>query len=429
MSRALLVITGDELLRGFVQDANSRTIANDLRKHGIDLNEVVFTSDSADAIENSIARGRAAHSPDIVVVTGGLGPTHDDRTSEVVARHIGVLLEVDARALQSIEDRVATLGRNREFDPAVFAAGNRKQAMLPQGAVWFTPIGTAPGYVVQSDETLFVVLPGPPAELRAAWKHVLQSKEFTRYSALYRDGGVRERETVLRIWGRPEAFAANVLEDLEHEDTDACRVTLCARDGELELSIRGSDAARVEHTSLALQNAFEEYLFAVNDERHVSAIVGELLTKHELQLAVAESCTGGLLGSIVTSQKGSSEYFIGGVISYSNSVKEAALGVSSADLAEHGAVSEPVAIQMAQGAQRRLGANVGIGITGVAGPGGGTQEKPVGTVCIAIAVDDDVNVRTWSFVGDRDMVRSRSCAVALHSLRKLLEHSNSVVRR
>lgn len=415
--RAQILVTGDELLRGFVQDANSGFLAAELRGLGIPLQRVQVVGDELDGIVDGLLRACEEHS-DLVIVTGGLGPTHDDRTTEAVSRVTGRPLELRSDALEVVESRVRAHGRMRTpEEEAVFAPGNRKQATLPAGAAMLEPLGTAPGYVVGSaDERVFVVLPGPPSELRHAWRGAVRTPLLR---------GVTERvaqlhERIVRIWGVPESHASQVLAATGHDDSERCRVTICARDGELEISVRGSDVARVDGLVDALRERFGAAAFAIDDERPVAALVGELLAKRDWMLAVAESCTGGLIGGELTAVAGSSGWFAGGVVSYADETKVALLGIPQDDLREHGAVSSVVAAGMAGGARRSLDCAVGLGVTGIAGPGGGTAEKPVGTVHVAVEAPDLARERVLRIPGDRETVRRRTVRAALHLVRELL---------
>lgn len=416
---ARLLLTGDELLRGFVQDANSGHVAARLRDLGIELDTIRIVGDDYAAIEGELRQARDIDGVDLVVVTGGLGPTHDDRTSEAVASALGVGLELREDALDVVEARVRAYGRMRtEEEIATFTPGNRKQATIPAGATWVDPLGTAPGYVVaDAGSRAVVVLPGPPVELRHAWSGIESTKEIA--ALLARVGERHER--LVRLWGVPESRGSQALVDLGHEDTAGRRVTICARDGELEVAVRGSDVAGVDALVDALRTSFDDAVFAVDDHRDVVELVAELLRAREWTLALAESCTGGLLGATITELAGSSAWFLGSAVTYANSAKVALVGVEQATLDEHGAVSEATAREMARGAREAFGSDVGIGITGIAGPGGGTAEKPVGTVHVAISTPTGDQHLPLRMPGNRAIVRRRSCAIALHALRRALE--------
>lgn len=417
--RALVVVTGDELLRGFIQDANSGFLARKLRELGVDLREIRFAPDGLAAIEQALRDGCELADAQLVVVTGGLGPTHDDRTSQAVANVTERPLELDVRALQLVESRARALGRMRDArDSAVFEPGNRKQATVPCGSIVLEPHGTAPAFVtIATDGTVFVVLPGPPGELRHGWRQAVASapvQELLRQVRI-------EHERTLRVFSVPESLAVRELEGEGHVDSDACRVTLCARDGELELSIRGNDVARIDGLVTRLRSAFGAQVFAVDDERSTPELVGSLLASHGLQVGLAESCTGGMLGSLLTETAGASAWLRGGIICYHNDVKRDVLGIPQQLIDTYGAVSSPVAEAMARGAQIALEADAGLAITGIAGPTGGTEEKPVGTVHIAVALHDKVEIRHLQLQGNRDAIRLRSSIAVLHLVRRMLD--------
>lgn len=418
---ARLLLTGDELLRGFVQDANSGYLAEQLRDLGIVVDEFRVLGDEHGAIARALDEALVRDDLDLVVVTGGLGPTHDDRTSEAVAAALGLGLELRGDALAVVEARVRAYGRMRTpEEEATFGPGNRKQATLPEGASWVDPLGTAPGYVVSgAKEQLVVVLPGPPSELRHAWAGI----ERTPQLATLRARVPARHERLVRLWGVPESRASQQLVALGHKDGAARRVTICARDGELEVAVRGEDAAAVDELVAGIVGAFAVESFATDDHRPVVELVGARLQELGWRLGLAESCTGGMLGAIVTGVSGSSSWFAGSLVTYANDAKVAVAQVEAATLEAHGAVSEAVARELADGARRVLATDVGIGITGIAGPGGGSEEKPVGTVHIAIVTPEGERHRRLRIPGDRATVRRRSCAIALHELRQALPHT------
>jgi nicotinamide-nucleotide amidase len=421
--RARLLLTGDELLRGFIQDANSGFIAAELRDLGIELDQIRIVGDEHETIVEAITEARERDGIDLLVVCGGLGPTHDDRTSEAVAGALGIGLELREDALAVVEARVRAYGRMRTPEEvATFTPGNRKQATLPTGATWADPLGTAPGYVVaDADGRAIIVLPGPPSELRHAWRGV---RATAQVAALVARVGERH-ERLLRLWGVPESRASQVLAETGHEDSASSRVTICARDGELEVAVRGSDAIAVDQLVDKLHDALGVRVFAIDDHRDVVELVAAGLVERSWQLATAESCTGGMLGALVTDLPGSSAWFVGGLVVYANEAKERLAHVQPATLAEYGAVSEPVARELAAGARRALVAQVGIGITGVAGPGGGSEDKPVGTVHVAIETPEGAMHRQLRIPGDRATVRRRASVIALHELRRLLDGTAS----
>ena len=387
---ALLLVTGDELLRGFVHESNAIVVAASLRELGIDLHSIRIVGDAPDALRTALATAHAS-GDDLVVVTGGLGPTHDDRA----------------------------YGRMRTpEETALFAPGNEKQATLPTGATMLDPLGTAPGYVLAAaGAPTYVVLPGPLSEMRHAWHQALRSDEVAQIVARV----VAVHERLVRAWGVPESRASQLLVELGHDDTTACRVTLCARDGELELSIRGTDASAVDTLSSRVAQALDTAVFAVDDDRTIARIVGDALTVRGWTIATAESCTGGLVAAAITEVPGSSAWFPGGGVAYANEAKQSLLDVDAEVLTREGAVSEGVARAMASGARRAFAADVGVAVTGIAGPGGGSEAKPVGTVHVAASGPDGALHRQVRIPGDRATVRRRSVSIALHLVRELLD--------
>jgi len=297
-----------------------------------------------------------------------------------------------------------------------FEPGVRKQATLPEGAVELGLAGTAPGSVLDADGVPVVVLPGPPGELRRLWPRALETDAVRRVLAR----ATPPTHRVLRLFGVSESAVARALEETGG-DGDGVEVTICARDFEIHVDLyveRGAEE-RGEEIVGALREPLARWLYA-EDERPVAALVLDLCRERGLTLATAESCTGGLVAARLTSVPGSSEVFQGAVVAYSNGVKTAELGVPQALLDEHGAVSAEAAAAMAHGARSRLGVDVAVSVTGVAGPGGGTEEKPVGLVYLHAAGPDGELAATFDLPGDRDAIRGRSAVSALHLVRRLL---------
>ena len=416
MSRpqAAIVVTGSELVRGDRQDRNGPFLAAEVVRLGLDPTRIAIVGDRVEDLERAFAEGFTA---DLCLVSGGLGPTHDDRTVELVARVAGrslVLDEALEREIGAISRLIAErLGRSH----AEFAPGVRKQATLPEGAISLGLAGTAPGVVLDTGSCVVVVLPGPPRELQRLWPRALETEPVRR--VLARAPG--RAHHVLRFFGTPESAVAEALAAAGGEG-DGVDVTICAREFEIhvDLFVEPSAEERGFEVATSLREALAPYLFG-EDEQSISEIVLGLCHSRGLTLATAESCTGGMVASRLTGVPGSSEVFLGSVVAYANGVKEAGLGVPAELIAEHGAVSAEVAAAMAAGARERLGADVAVAVTGVAGPGGGTAEKPVGLVFAhAVGPDGEKSVRT-ELPGDRDMIRGRATAASLHLVRRLLE--------
>ncbi|RBY80822.1 competence/damage-inducible protein A [Geodermatophilus sp. TF02-6] len=414
--RAGIVVTGTEVLTGRVTDRNGPWVAEQLRRSGVDVGSVVVVGDRPDDLRAAL---RFLAGEDVVVTTGGLGPTADDLTAETVGEVQGRPSSVDPALEREIAAIVEGLmdGRGWRADPEATAAGVRKQAMVPAGATVLPPVGTAPGLVVPPAEgrggPVVLVLPGPPAELQGMWPAALAAEPVQRALA----GRAELRQETVRLWGTLESQLAATLR--EHE-FPGLEITTCLRDGELEIVSRFGPAAQPVYDELVgvLRQAHGAQLFSTGPT--IDDLVAEAFASRRLTIATAESCTGGLLVARLTERAGSSAWVLGGVASYANSAKEALAGVPADVLAEHGAVSTPVAAALAEGARERFGADVGVGITGIAGPGGGTPDKPVGTVHLCAVGPDGRQPRSVVLPGSRSAVRHRSVTLAMHMLRQLL---------
>ncbi|MCK0174154.1 competence/damage-inducible protein A [Mycolicibacterium sp. F2034L] len=419
-ARAGIVVTGTEVLTGRVQDRNGPFLADRLLELGVELAHITLCGDRPGDIEAQL-RFLAGEGVDLIITSGGLGPTADDLTVATVAKFCGVDLVLDPVLEERIAGILRTLMGNRadvDFD-AVLAA-NRKQAMVPVGATVLDPVGTAPGVVVPGTPTV-LVLPGPPRELQPMWRAAVQTDAVRQAIA----GRTEYEQQTVRMFGLPESGLAETLRAAEHDipGFDALEITTCLRRGELEIVTRYEPAAADTYRALlaVLRDRHSAALFS-EDGSLVDDQVAALLAGR--MIATAESCTAGLLAARLTDRAGSSAYVAGGVVSYSNAAKIELLGVPSELIDRLGAVSEPVAEAMADGALRRFGADVGVGITGIAGPGGGSEEKPVGTVCFSVrTADGRGETRTLRLPGDRADVRERSTTVAMHMLRRLLTGS------
>lgn len=408
------MVTGSELVRGERQDRNGPFLAAEVVRLGLDATRIAIVGDRVEDLERAFREGFRA---DLCLVSGGLGPTHDDRTVELVARVAGRSLVLDEALEQEIEAISRTIAERLGRSYAEFTTGVRKQATLPEGAISLGLAGTAPGVVLDTGDCVVVVLPGPPRELQRLWPRALETAPVQR--VLARTPGRSHR--VLRFFGTPESAVAEALAAAGGEG-DGVDVTICAREFEIhvDLFVESSAEERGERIADSLRETLAPHLFS-EDERSISAIVLDLCRARGLTLATAESCTGGMVAARLTGVSGASDVFLGSVVAYANDVKEAVLGVSAELIAEQGAVSAGVAAAMAVGARERLGADVAVAVTGVAGPGGGTAEKPVGLVFAhAVGPDGEKSVRT-ELPGDREMIRGRATAASLHLVRRLLE--------
>jgi nicotinamide-nucleotide amidase len=411
--RVAIVASGSELVRGDRNDRNGPYLAADLLRRGVDPARITVVGDDPADLEAAL---RAGLEYDLLVVSGGLGPTHDDRTIELLARAAGVGLAVDeelAAAIEELSRRVAAR-LNRPYTD--FAEGVRKQATLPEGASWVGLVGTAPAVVLPVRERLAVALPGPPRELQELWPRVLETEPLRRLLA----AAVAPQRRVLRMFGVSESAVARALADAGG-DGDGVDVTICARDFEIhvDLFVQPGADARADEIERGLVEPNERYVFS-RDERTTSELVLDLLRERGLTLGTAESCTGGLVAGRLTDVPGSSEVFRGAIVAYANDVKMSRLAVPEHVLVEHGAVSAETAAAMAHGARTALGVDVAVAVTGVAGPDGGTEEKPVGLVFLHAAGPDGELGRRLDFPGDRDTIRLRAAVAALHLVRRLV---------
>jgi nicotinamide-nucleotide amidase len=422
--RAGIVVTGTEVLSGIIRDENGPWLSERLRALGVSLAHVMVVGDRPADLRAALEFLRAERI-DLVITTGGLGPTADDLTAEVVAEFAGLEVELD----EALEGRIWAIiselrGRWRDIDEASLRAGNRKQALVPRGAIVMEPVGTAPGLVV-AGEPVVVVLPGPPRELQSMWREAVATDEFRAAVG----EGSDFQQSMLRLFGIPESEIAETLRVAERSvpGLDALEVTTCLRGGEVEVVVRHEPSSEEAWEGLRslIAERHADTLFSM-DGTTVDEQVASLLSGR--WAAVAESCTGGLLAARLTRRAGSSEYFAGGIVSYSNDAKSSLLGVDPGLIAEFGAVSPQVADAMALGALSRFEADTAVAITGVAGPGGGTEAKPVGYVCWSVKLSDGTTIaRDIQLPGDRAEVRDRATAVAMHLLRRALRGERSPV--
>jgi nicotinamide-nucleotide amidase len=421
-ARAGIVVTGTEVLTGRVADANGPWLSDRLRELGIDHAYSLVVGDRRRDMEQAL-RFLAGDGMDIIITSGGLGPTADDLTAEVVGDFQGRAMVLD----EPLEGRIGQIvGRAMRrwptADPAAMRAGSRKQAIVPEGATVLEPVGTAPGLVVPpaaGDGPTVVVLPGPPRELRAMWPAAAETEAFRAAAG----AATSYVQRTLRLFGLPESEIAATLRAAEGEHgLDGLEITTCLRGGEIEVVTRYEPAAGAAYDAFAgvVRRRHAGALFS-DDGSTVDEQVARLLRERSLTIATAESCTGGLLAGRLTDLAGSSDYVAGALVVYSNEAKSALAGVAPELISRVGAVSAEVAEALADGARSRLGADVGVGITGIAGPGGGTESKPVGLVWFSVAGPGGARItRSTTVPGDRADVRARSTTVAMHLVRRLL---------
>lgn len=420
MLRAGIVVTGTEVLTGRVADANGPWLSEHLREVGVDVAHICVCGDRKEDLTAQL-RFLAHQGVDLIVTSGGLGPTADDMTLPTVAEFAGTTLVFDAALEEAIMDRLRPMANRWDnVDWEALRVGIAKQALVPAQGQVLDPVGTAPGAIMSTGDVLIVVLPGPPHELQRMWPSAVESGPFR---ALLGDDVTAIEQTTLRLYGITEPDIAEALRLAESAlgDLAALEVTTCLRRSEVEVVTRFEASAQHLWTRLYefIQARHGAALFS-SDGSTVDQLVAGLLRGR--RLAVAESCTAGLLGARIADVPGSSEYFLGGVISYANDVKIGQLHVDPQLIAHHGAVSPQVAEAMADGALKALGADIAMSTTGVAGPGGGTPEKPVGTVCFCVKTAEGARADLRVVIpGNRNQIRERSTTVALHLLRGLLQ--------
>ena len=410
---AAIIAVGSELLTPEKVDTNSLFITQTLNDLGIAVAFKSIVGDNRAELTAHVAHALQRHR--VLILTGGLGPTDDDLTREVVAAHLGLPMHEDPEIITAMEQRFASRGWKM---PAV----NRRQALVPEGAtVLANPNGTAPGLWLTHHGAVMALLPGPPREM----KPMMAGEVRSRLLALA--GDTRLHRRLVRVSGQGESAVEEMVQPIYSQwltQEPPIETTILAGLGQVELHLvlQSPDAARagaaLDVAVAALTTALGQDVVST-DGRVLEAVVGDLLRARGWWVALAESCSGGLATSRLTDVPGSSDYVERSVVAYSNKAKVELLGVPAAVIQEHGAVSEAVAVAMAEGIRDRAGVNVGVGITGIAGPGGGSEEKPVGTVCIAVA-GARTQVRTLRFPGERDMVKAMSANWAIDLLRRQL---------
>jgi nicotinamide-nucleotide amidase len=423
--RAGILVTGTEVLTGVITDRNGPWVSERLRGLGVDAAMIAIVGDRPEDLIAALEHMRD-DGMTLIVTSGGLGPTADDLTAEIVGRFCGREMYLDEAMSARIEEIVTPMmARWPHVDPEAVLIANRKQATVPRGATVLDPVGTAPGLVVPpADGTTgptVVVLPGPPRELQPMWEVAVATDAFVAAIA----GAPTYVNAVMRLFGMPES---EIAETLRAADSDGLRldrleITTCLRRGEIEIGTRYQPEAQDDYDRLEayIADRHRPMLFSPDGTTIDEQLAGLLSDR---TVAVAESCTAGLLAARLTDRAGSSAYFLGGAVVYSNEAKIDLAGVDPALIDRVGAVSTEVAEALAAGIARRFEATLGVGITGIAGPGGGTPEKPVGTVCISVwsaeAGGGRFLTRRLRMPGDRSDVRDRSVTVAMHLMRRVL---------
>lgn len=405
---AEIIAVGSELLTPFRQDTNSLYLTEKLNAVGIEVRFKTVVGDDrerlAAILRNALTRSR------VVILTGGLGPTEDDVNREVVAEVLGRPLHEVPEIRKRIEERFARLGR-------AMSGNNARQALVPEGAGWLSnKLGTAPGLWIENDGIQIILLPGPPRELEA----MFESECVPRLARIAR--GLKIRGRVYKVIGLPESEVDQRIAPL-YKNYQNPATTILAVSGIIEVHLRAQCENEAEAEALLaelgdkIEGALGDHVFSSRGES-LEQVVGMYLVLKQKTLATAESCTGGLLGERLTRIPGSSNYYRGGVVCYSNETKTKFAGVPAELIQEVGAVSRPVAQALAEGIRTRMSASMGIGITGIAGPSGGTTEKPVGLVFIGLADERGTQVREFRFPGDRERIRLWSTNAALEMIRR-----------
>jgi nicotinamide-nucleotide amidase len=430
--RAGILVTGTEVLTGIISDRNGPWLSERLREIGVDAAMIQIVGDRPEDLLTSL-RFMADAGMAVIITSGGLGPTADDMTAEIVGRFSGREMVLDA----PLEERIAEILRPMmtrwpHLSEDAVRRGNRKQAVIPEDATVLEPEGTAPGLVVPppaGTRPTVVVLPGPPRELQPMWARAVQTDAFQAAIA----GATEYRREIVRLFGIPESEIANTLRAAEEEGLElepGLEITTCLRRGEIEIATRFEPDAQGAYDRLLafIRQRHDDTLFSL-DGSTIDEQLAELLDGR--RLATAESCTGGLLAARLTDRGGASAYFLGGAVVYSNEAKIDLAGVDPGLIERFGAVSAEVAEALAEGIARRFESDLGVGITGVAGPGGGTEDKPVGLVFISAWSKTDGGAdaggagerrltRRMVLPGTRADIRDRSVTVAMHMLRRIL---------
>jgi nicotinamide-nucleotide amidase len=434
-TRAGIIVTGTEVLSGRVRDRNGPWLAERLAEIGVDLAWVTIVGDRPGDMEVALSQ-MAEQRLELVITSGGLGPTADDLTAEVVGRFQGREMVLD----EELAERIAVivrplLKRFPNLDAEAISQANRKQATVPVGATVLEPVGTAPGLVVPpsgdggengngdagSAGPTVVVLPGPPRELQPMWKNAIATDAFQAAIA----GATQYEQRTLRLFGIPESEIAQTLRDAEAQgvELDRLEVTTCLKRGEIEVVTRYEPAAAQAYEALDrfIAERHSDTLFS-RDGATIDEQVANISRERELTIAIAESCTGGELTARLTAPAGASDYLRASAVVYANEAKIALAGVDPSVIEQHGAVSEQVAKALAAGARTQLGGDVGVGVTGIAGPGGGSAEKPVGLVWLSVTGPNGATLtRSLTLPGARADIRDRATTIALHLVRRLLQ--------
>jgi nicotinamide-nucleotide amidase len=408
--KAEIVATGTELLLGETINTSAHYLTGKLSSLGIEVDYHTTVGDNSERLEQVLRQ--AIDRSDLVLTTGGLGPTADDLTKELVAKVLNLQMELDQTSLNQI---VQFFGRRK----APMPTSNEKQAYFPKGSkILPNPIGTAPGALIEKDGKTVIILPGPPFEMQPMFENYV----WPELQRMIGPDSVRMNERVLKIFGIGESAIEEVLGDLMNLPNITMALLAKRAEMHIRLVARGTEAMSqnavdsLKQAEGEIRRRLGDKVFGC-DQETMLGIVGQTLKNNHLTLATAESCTGGLLGATLTSEPGSSTFYLGGVVSYSNSLKQQFLGVAEKTLHQFGAVSEEVAREMAEGIRQKSGSDLAISTTGIAGPDGGTDLKPVGLVYIGFASSKKVYAKKFQFYGERESVRQLTVQAALNEIR------------
>ncbi|NLL51267.1 MAG: competence/damage-inducible protein A [Peptococcaceae bacterium] len=408
--KAEIISTGTELLLGKTLNTSAFYLTGQLSGMGIEVSYHHTVGDNKERL--LLAVNQALDRSQLVILTGGLGPTVDDLTKEVIALVLGLTMDFDRQSMANIEKFYA---HESDLPP-----GSENQAFFPKGAkILPNDVGTAPGALMEKDGKYCIILPGPPSEMEPMFERYVIPELNTIMNKVKERMYVR----VLKVFGLGESELEQELPDLMQRATPFLTLLDKHTYMDVRITMRSSDQdlawQKINETESLIRQRLGSKVFGVDEETH-SQVVGNLLRSYKLTLATAESCTGGLLGEKITAEAGSSDYYLGGVISYANSAKEKLLSVSKSSLLKEGAVSAEVAGQMAEGVRRTLAADLALATTGIAGPGGGSAQKPVGLVYIGLAHPQGIKVEKFQFAGHRDSIRNMTVETALNMLREFL---------
>lgn len=408
--KAEIISTGTELLLGKTLNTSVFYLTGQLSGVGLEVDYHTTVGDNKDRLLKAVrqALGRS----ELIFLTGGLGPTADDLTKEIIALVLGLDMNFNGDSMASLEQYYI---QQHSLPP-----GSEKQALFPEGAsILPNDYGTAPGALVEKDGKYCIILPGPPAEMKPMFDHYVLPK----VQVIIKNDRERLHVRVLKVFGLGESELERQISDLMQKSSPFLTLLDKHTYMDLRVTVRSGDEVLakdlLDQTEAVIRSRLGNKVFGLDEESH-SLVVGNLLRQKKMTLATAESCSGGLLGGRITGEAGSSDYYLGGVVSYANSAKETLIGVSHSSLMKQGAVSEIVAREMAEGTRRVLGADLGLSTTGIAGPGGGTGDKPIGLVYIALAHSQGSKVEKLQLAGNRDSVRNMTVEAALNLLRIFL---------